>query len=795
VTSPSPRPFVATYRLQLTPTFTFGDVIDVLDPIRDLGVSHLYLSPIAEAVAGSTHGYDVVDHERVRTEFGGEAGLAELLDAAGDHDLGVVIDHVPNHVSIERAELNPQWWAMLRDGPDSDAARWFDVEWDLTSGKVIVPKLGAPLADVVAQGALAIVAGADGPEVRYGPLRFPMAVGTESLPLGDALAAQHYELSWWRAPERNVRRFFTIDDLVAVRVEVPEVAFSVDTIPRRLADHDAFAGVRIDHVDGLADPAAYLQQLASVIGDRWLIVEKIVAPGETLPRSWPVSGTTGYEQITTAEHTLLDPAAFEPLDRSWRELADTAGRPHAFDQMERSARREVLNEGLRPDLERLVRTASRPGSPSIEGLRSGFIELTLALERYRTYLPDPESRDVIDAAERDAIERAPALTVEIAAAADLVRSDADVRTRWQQLTGPVMAKGAEDRAFYRHHRLSSLCEVGGDPGAWTYDVGEFHAHQRRVQSEWPLNMLTNTTHDTKRSAVVRSRSLVLAERAVDWSAFVTEWVGAHTDLTGSIRPPEVSLALQTAVTSAPVDADRLQAYLVKATREADIDTSWFEPDTGYESDLERLATHLATELAVDSSALAAWAAAIGGPGTEIGLRLLTLQLTCPGVPDLYQGAPAELLTLVDPDNRQPPDWAAWTSLIGRSRGTDVATALADDDPDLARTVLVRRLLEVRRRATGAFGPDAGYLPLTVTGPGGEHVAAFCRTDAAVPAVCVVVARALPDVSTVSAAIVELPPGSWAVVLGPDHHIEGTGAVPCSRLMDQLGVCVLERVSD
>ena len=278
---------IATYRIQLTPSFGFAETVGILDHLVGLGVSHLYLSPIAEAVPGSLHGYDVVDHTRIRADFGGEDGLTALLDAADVQGLGVIIDHVPNHMSVAEAHLNDRWWEMLRDGTDSAAARWFDVDW--SDGRVIVPKLGDPLDQVLAEGGLTIGVGDRGPELRYGPLRFPLADGTEDLDVATAVDRQHYRLQWWREPARNVRRFFTIDDLVAVRAEEPDVAEVIDTIPARLADHPAFAGVRVDHVDGLAQPEAYLHGLRRRIGDdRWLLVEKILADGEMLPPSWPV---------------------------------------------------------------------------------------------------------------------------------------------------------------------------------------------------------------------------------------------------------------------------------------------------------------------------------------------------------------------------------------------------------------------------------------------------------------------------------------------------------------------------
>ncbi len=421
VASRRARPIIASYRLQLTPTFGFEQALDLLDPIARLGISHLYLSPIAEAIPGSEHGYDVVDPRAVREEFGGETGFEALLDAAGERDLGVVVDHVPNHVSVARAELNPWWWATLRDGPESEAADWFDIDWEAAGGRVIVPKLGDPPDDVVAAGGFEVGEGDLGPELRYGPLRFPVAAGTAHLALPELLAAQHYALTWWRDPARNVRRFFTIDDLVAVCVEQENVRSVVDSLPARLTAHPAFDGVRVDHVDGLADPGRYLDRLRSAIGDRWLLVEKILGPGETLPAEWPVDGTTGYEHITTTQHLMLDDAARPVLDSFWAEVAANANPPTDpdFIDIEDNARREVLDGGLQPDLDRLVRAAMAEvhppgvddGTHRVDDVRKAIIELTVRLRRYRTYLPeDPNSEVVLSELAGRTIAACPDLT-------------------------------------------------------------------------------------------------------------------------------------------------------------------------------------------------------------------------------------------------------------------------------------------------------------------------------------------------------------------------------------------------
>ena len=787
---------IATYRIQLTPSFGFADTIGILDHLVALGVSHVYLSPVAEAVPGSLHGYDVIDHTRVRSDFGGDDGLVALLTAAHDRGLGVVIDHVPNHMSVAEAHLNDRWWEMLRDGPDASAASWFDVDWAATDGKVIVPKLGDPLDELLAGGALSIGDGDRGPELRYGPLRFPLAPGTEQLDVADAVDRQHYRLQWWRDPARNVRRFFTIDDLVAVRAEVPAVAEVIDTIPVRLADHPAFAGVRVDHVDGLAQPEAYLEGLRHRIGDhRWLLVEKILAPGETLAPSWPADGTTGYEHIRVSEHTFLDPAAEAPFEQLWTELT---GDSRNFVAVEDEARREVLDGGLRPDLGRLVwLVAAELGddgeSFDVDVLRDALIELTIGVHRYRTYLPDDASSTIeLDDAHARAVAARPDLVDAIDRAVGLIRSRPAVAVRWEQLTSPTMAKGAEDRAFYRYLRCPSLCEVGGAPGEFATSVDAFHQHQREVQALMPMTMLAGTTHDTKRSEGVRARSLALAEIADDWASAVRRWMDDHDD--HGVDAATVLLALHTAVTAWPITADRMTEYLVKSAREADLHTSWTAPDEAYEAGLGALAVDLEVELGLvpDDPALGAIVNRTLRPGWATSLALLAVRLTSPGVPDLYQGTVSFTYSLVDPDNRVEPDWDERRALVAAAADLDGPGAWSGDDVEAAKAVVITRTLAVRRRRSAAFGAGAGYLPLDVTGSRADRVLAFARTAPGDGALVVTVV-AMRSAGSWHDTAVTLPPGSWRNVLadGPQVVAGGT-AVPVSQWLDAFPVAVLDR---
>jgi (1->4)-alpha-D-glucan 1-alpha-D-glucosylmutase len=713
----------------------------------------VYLSPVTEAVPGSTHGYDVTDHTLVRAELGGLDGLTALLDELARRGMGALVDHVPNHTAVGRAELNPRWWAMLRDGPDSAAAQWFDVDWAAADGHVILPVLGEPLDDVAGQ--LQVV----GDELRLGPQRFPLAPGTESLPPAEALARQHYRLQWWRDPARNVRRFFTIDGLVGVRVVDPAVAAVVDTVPRMLADHEAFSGVRVDHVDGLVDPQAYLDRLRETIGDRWIVVEKILAAGETLPRAWAVEGTTGYEHAAVLEHAMLDGRGWDRMRTGWVRWTED-GRP--FRTWELDARREVLRLGLRPDLERVGRIAARTlDVPADDELLAAVETLSVHLARYRTYLPDEEGRPALEAAVVDALEDRPeqgALIERLAAALD---EPGEWRDRWQQLTGPATAKGVEDRAFWRYVPLASLAEVGGrvEPDPSIDAVAVAHAHHAATATSWPRTLLAGTTHDVARSEDVRAAGLALAAAPDRWDAVVEDWragPGALLD----VDPATQWLALQSMATTAGLDADRLREFLVKAAREADLHTSWTAPAEPYETELGRLAGVLATWEPIRDLA-----AELHRPGRAVSLALLVARITAPGVVDVYQGTEAFRDLLVDPDNRVPPDHAALDALVARAAALDGRAAWAEPAAAAARAVAIGRLLPLIDRLDG-------YAALAAP----EPLLAFTRT--AVDGSSRLVTIVPRAVARPAGLVVDLPPpGPWRHVLVDDlPDVDGPLAV-------------------
>jgi (1->4)-alpha-D-glucan 1-alpha-D-glucosylmutase len=704
---------LSTYRLQLHSEFTFDDARAVIDYLDDLGVTHLYVSPVVKSVAGSMHGYDVVDPTRIDPELGGRLGLDTLAAAAHERGLGLILDIVPNHLAA--SPDNPWWWEMLRDGPGAPHARGFDVDW--SSGRIILPVLDRPLEDAVAAGDVTV---ADG-EVHVGELRLPLR---DSEPAGDVRATldrQFYELADWREPRRNYRRFFDIDSLVGVREEDPLVfddrhALLLDLVRNGVAD-----GLRVDHIDGLRNPRAYLQRLRDRAGaDVTILVEKITTGDERLRRDWPVDGTTGYDAMTDLDDLLVEPAGWDKLASASR-----AEDVPPFADIDREAKRLVLVELFTPDLRRLVRR--RPE------LNDAVADLTIALPVYRTYIDqegaDEEDRAVLEAAAGEAsIHEA---SGDVRALVDLLLSgtDVDFTLRWQQLTGPVMAKGHEDTALYRDAVLVSRNDVGGDPGRRPDDALErFHERNLERSRDWPRTMVTTSTHDTKRSEDVRARIAVLSECASEFEDGLARLRRATS--MDALSPVEQRLVVQTLLgvfpaTGGPDEVlrDRLYAYFEKALREAKQATNWIDPDEDHEAAVRNVVdTCLACGGATLRDAFGDLVDRVAYHGALNSLALTLLRVAGPGVPDTYQGTELLDLSLVDPDNRRPVDYQHRRDALAAVRDASPADLRRGWADSRLKLLVLTRALRARRAQPGLFvGGD--YIPLRA---GDDRIVAFAR---------------------------------------------------------------------
>ena len=908
---------LATYRLQLGPALDFAAVRDLADYFARLGVSHCYLSPVFQARAGSTHGYDVCNHRVVSQVLGGEEALAALGRHLRERGLGILLDTVPNHMGIGDP-ANVWWMDVLENGPSSTFAHFFDIEWSPVkpelADKVLIPVLEDQYGRVLEAGKLTL-AYADGAFVvqhydthlpvaprtyanilrhaletlrstlagdhsdvlelesivtalGYLPLRserdrqklaernrekeivkmriarlceqssaarqaieatvvaFNGRVGDpHSFDLLDALLEdQAYRPAFWRvaAEEINYRRFFDVNDLAAIRTEDPDVFRQTHQLVFRLLCHGTVSGLRVDHIDGLSDPGGYLQELqreyllqrtrARLERDRavlpddetlaariarivamkeaeqprpagrplaplYVVAEKILGDGEPIPDDWALAGTTGYEFLGVVNDLFVDRsneaafdrlyAAFTGCTRPFRELVVDC----KISTMENAMVSEI--SVLSHQLERIAASNRRYRDFTLGTLTAVVREYIAALGVYRTYATAPGSisgrdRTYVEAAIEEAKKRNPSMPDELGDFLQdtlLLRNLADFRPeeqqklvawvrKFQQLTGPVMAKGVEDTAFYVYNRLVSLNEVGGHPSRFGADVESFHAHNVEFARRHPHGLLTTSTHDTKRGEDVRTRIDVLSEMPREWAESVERWsawnAGRRTQVDDEPAPDrnDEYLLYQTLVGAMPFELleasptedgpgwaelrARVAAYMAKATKEAKVHTSWMRPDADYDGAVRSFVEALLSPARSPDFLpdLQRFGRRVAFFGVLASLSQLVLKLTCPGVPDVYQGSELWDLGLVDPDNRRPVDYGLRRGLLGELEAVEPS-------PELVRTWLdgaadgrikmhvLLRVLRLRQAHTDLFR-DGAYVPLEVVGPRAGHVIAFLR---------------------------------------------------------------------
>jgi (1->4)-alpha-D-glucan 1-alpha-D-glucosylmutase len=817
----------ATYRLQLTPSFTFRDAAAVVPYLADLGVSHLYLSPIEQPRSGSTHGYDVVDHGRLNEELGGRAGFQQLEDSLREHGLRLLLDIVPNHMALD-VPGNERWTDVLRHGRRSRFADHFDIDWsppeDELANRILLPVLADHYGRVLEAGDLQLERRDGGLWVTYADLRFPVdpasagdlsdvavaAINRDADALDALLDRQHYRLAYWKlgSYEVDYRRFFDIDTLIGMRVERPDVFDDVHRLVLDLLDapDGLVDGVRVDHVDGLRAPLAYLDRLRARAPQAWLLVEKILEGDEELPARWPVDGTTGYEFASRAIGLFVDPASEAALTVLTREIAGVDD----WDELVRIGKLGVLHQTLAADIDRLANAFvavcarhRRYRDFAREELREALRETLASFPVYRTYATestiDPTDAHVVADAIADAAPRRPDLDAELFAFLGRILAidpafngphEAELRLRFQQLSAVVMAKGKEDTALYRYPRLLALNDVGSDPGHYGVAPSAFHAANERAATTRPQTLLALSTHDSKRSADVRARLAVLSELPDQWSATVQRW-RAHGGKHRSNGVPDPATELfiyQTLVGAHPLPFDRAWTAIEKSIREAKVSTSWTSPDPDYEE---------AVRAFLDALLRDAWflaelddlVARLDDAGRTTALALVLLQLTSPGVPDVYQGTELWDLSLVDPDNRRPVDFALRRALLEEivASGPAALPRLAKDDDGLHKLLVIARTLAVRTAHPEWFDGTAAYAAPAVEGPDADHVVAYRRGDD----VAVVVPRLIARLEgSPPNAAVTLPPGDWRPVFGDGPP--ASGVVDAASLLRKFPVCLLVR---
>ena len=677
----------ATYRLQLGPALTFSGARELIPYLRDLGISHLYLSPSLQARPGSHHGYDVIEPSRLSEDLGGEREFRRLAEDARASGMGVVLDVVPNHMAADDAN---RYWS-----DETLRRKFFDLDLD------------------------------SGPPTRW-------------------------------------RRFFDIDELAGVRQEDPDVFEATHSLVLSLVSEGLVEGLRVDHPDGLADPAGYLRHLRERgVSQVW--VEKILDPNEHL-RDWPVCGTVGYEFLNDVCALFVDPAGEAPLTQLW---SSVSGDSRGFGEVAHEAKLEQLRGPFRPEVERLMRLDPPVGQEALE-------HALAALPVYRTYV-DPvagvvadEDRAAVAASGMDA-ELARALLLERPALPELV-------TRFQQTTPAVMAKGVEDTAFYRYARLLALNDVGGDPSRFFIDVGRFHEGCLERARRFPMNLLTRQTHDAKRSGDVRARIAALASIPAEWEARVTRWL----EIRPSRAPDAVEryFLFQTLIGAWPISVERIVQYMEKALREAKRNTNWIEPDEDWEREVFDYCRSLLADrdFLDDFEPFAARVASLGDPSAW---RQLVLKLTVPGVPDFYQGDELAFRTLVDPDNRRPVDWQWRQAMLSRVMSSP-PTRGSPPDSETMKLWITLSLLTLRARRPEPF--SGSYEPLDA----GPSACAFVRGGD-----LLVVVR-LRDVDFEDGVLVGAPGGRWRDALRGDER-SFDGREPVSGVVDEHGLAVYERI--
>lgn len=942
---PAPR---ATYRLQFNAGFRFEDARRIVPYLAALGVSHVYASPVFMARAGSTHGYDAVDPNRLNPEIGDMAAFEAFVAELHRHGMGLVLDFVPNHMGV--GPDNPWWVDILEWGRRSPYAGYFDIDWQGTeptlAGKIVLPVLGDHYGAVLERGELRLRfdAALGAFAVAYYDSTFPLAprhyrplvaraaqrseaIARHLAPalespseasrgsgraalrrradlfkrelakaasghpvVAEAISAvldelngdperpksfdalhrileqQAYRLAFWRvaAHEINYRRFVDINDLAGLRMERQDLFEACHGLIRDLIERGMIQGLRLDHIDGLRDPEAYLRNLRAMArsarpaprrggrraapgGPRvpgfWILVEKILAGHESLRRDWPVEGTTGYDFMTQVNALFVNPAAEPSLTRLYERFT---GCTDAFDDMVRDAKRLIMRESLASEisvvahaLHRLAKQNRRTRDYSLIACREALIHLVSHFPVYRTYItakgPCAEDRRDLEWAFGKARKtyRSPdvsifdflhdVLTLDILKAAPRGyrrRDVLDVAARLQQYTGPVMAKAMEDTVFYRYVRMVALNEVGGEPAHFGVRPATLHRASQRRARELPFAMLATATHDHKRGEDVRARLNVLSEVPRDWGGKVKRWARMNarrkTDAGGRPTPSanDEYLLYQTILGAWPCGLaapdfdgieefrDRVGAYMLKATREAKSETGWSAPDEGYENGVAQFVGRILdpNQSRPFLDDVAGFASRIAPAGAVNGLAQTVLKLTSPGVPDIYQGTETWDMSLVDPDNRRPVDYAALGGAIRDGVPQPAAALLATWRDGRIKQHVIRRVLELRRQCPEMFFAGS-YEPVAVSGSKADNVIAFARRFEKNWMVVVVPRWVLPMIESsdlplprgwgTTALNLDAPETTWVdqvsgtiVDIGPDRTVK------VSAILDATPVAVL-----
>lgn len=876
---------VSTYRLQFRGGMDFDRAIGLVPYLKRLGITHLYASPVFAATEGSTHGYDVTDANVIDPVLVGREGFERLAAALRSEGLGLILDIVPNHMA---ASLENAWWrSVIEWGEASRYGHYFDIDW---RQRLTLPFLGKPFEQAVVDGEISLAIDPDQGVLAFtyfdslyplNPSTYPAALAKCEHPMAAPLSdlgrrakageeaefhhavvslcrdqdcegllrelqakarerefllflrdLQPFRLMHWTEAAKGLsyRRFFEIAGLVGLRVEASDVFEAAHRTVLELVQSGQVDGLRIDHVDGLADPGRYLQQLRDAVGPEIPIyVEKILAPGEDLPKNWPVQGSTGYEFIAAKVPVLLDQTDFLAMRQAY---AGIAGPQASVAEKMREAKLRMIRVNFAGEVKALVGQGAALLGLDEETTNRALEELLLAFPRYRTYAAQgymsAEDRQLVDQVLSEAKARLDETAADAAwSIADLLKGEgrfedggvgSDLfRRRFQQLTGPLMAKSLEDTLFFRHVEFLALNEVGGELEPEEGGLADFHAAMQRRAETQPFGLSASSTHDTKRGEDVRARLFALAEDAPRFAALIERWRKTHGDAVVEVddKPvpePQVEwMIFQALIGHWPVDlmaddregiadfAERVLAFVEKSLREAKLRTDWNAVNEDYESAVKDYVRSLLfdspeflTEFVHEIQPLI-WAGLING------LTQTIVKLTAPGVPDIYQGSERLDFSFVDPDNRRPPPFetlAAFDPLAPISFGDERALA-----EGWLKQAVIGRSLSLRNRHPQLF-LQGRYLPLTITGSRQVQAVAFAREHEGTAAITVAcrlpiamlqAGQGLTSEQFWGDSLVEIPEAlaghGWAEILS-DRRFAAADGILLRELMEGQTIALL-----
>jgi len=812
----------ATYRLQFNEHFRLADGLELVPYLHALGISHIYASPLFKATPHSSHGYDVCDYGQLNPELGTEADLEKLVHALHARKMGLVLDIVPNHMGVASPE-NSWWWDVLALGKKSPYASHFDIDWEPPDkslhGKILLPVLGSDYQTILHNGELQLRRENKNLVLAYHEHRFPISpkttvdlpanlnelnqINSDYSALDRLINSQNYRLVFHEQGDANLnyRRFFAITSLAGVRVEDETTFAATHSLLHRWLQKGWLDGLRVDHPDGLRNPLQYLQRLRALAPDAWIIVEKILEPGEALPAAWPVQGTTGYDFLNQVNGLLIDPAAEPELTALYQTFTgEAADYPSLLLEKKHEIQRTLLVAEVNRLRGLLVAAATQHGAAANfapENLEACLDEVIACFPVYRSYVVSegPASAGdvaVVKFATQHACEKRPDLPAEIFAFIHSLllepQRGAAARNfiaRFQQITGAVMAKGAEDTAFYCYNRFASLNEVGGAPDKFGVSADEFHSLMHEQARNWPLTQLATSTHDTKRAEDVRARLNLLSEIPQLWSQAVERWAAmnaCHRDVRFPDRNTEY-LYYQTLVGAWPLSVERAQLYMDKAVHEAKQHTTWTSRNQAYEKALQKFIAETLRDPQFTTD-LEHFVARLTEASAINSLVQTLIKLTAPGVPDIYQGSELWDLSLVDPDNRRPVNFAERSELLEACSGQPPEKTWEQRTTGLPKLWLIHKALKLREHIPGFAELD--YAPLSANGARADHVVAFVRGRQVMTIVPRFILKL--DHEWLDATL-ELPPGEWRNELTEESH---NGITPLSRLFLKFPVALLVR---